>query len=312
MFPNEYKNTIFDECDPQQERADRTEVRKFAKGVKVVIQSCNEYEYYAALELTKPPTKLFERAVRCDIEHTEVTLGMFAGCKAAIVWTKQGVSCMTELQKILHFFSNPKALLGLGVAFGMDENVVRFCDVLVANQIIDYAERPKIVDGKLQHRGQILNTKKTLDKIFCKDTTGWKFACTKGDRLAKPVIGKLVSSPNLINDAKFKQGIKEAYPDAKGGEMEGWVHYAHIQDEFPTIEAIIIKGVADYGDGEKVKTWQLSAAKAAVNYAHFQLGRSSVYKESQPVVPLSHYVLISLCVCIFAIVVAVVLGRALY
>ena len=53
--------------------------------------------------------------------------------------------------------------------------------------------------------------------------------------------------------------------------MEGWVLYTHIQKEFPKVHAIIIKGVADYGDGTKDKRWQLTAAMAAVHYAHFQL-----------------------------------------
>ena len=49
--------------------------------------------------------------------------------------------------------------------------------------------------------------------------------------------------------------------------MEGWVLYTHIMRDYPDLEVIIIKGVADYGDGEKDGRWQLTAA----NYTHFQL-----------------------------------------
>ena len=53
--------------------------------------------------------------------------------------------------------------------------------------------------------------------------------------------------------------------------MEGWVLYTNIINEHPNLEVIIIKGVADYADGEKPKQWQLTAAMAAANYTHFQL-----------------------------------------
>ena len=45
----------------------------------------------------------------------------------------------------------------------------------------------------------------------------------------------------------------------------------------PNLEVIIIKGVADYADGEKPKQWQLTAAMAAANYTHFQLKRSTAF-----------------------------------
>ena len=45
----------------------------------------------------------------------------------------------------------------------------------------------------------------------------------------------------------------------------------------PSLEVIIIKGVADYADGEKNKQWQLTAAMAAASYTHFQLKRSTAF-----------------------------------
>ena len=255
-------------------------VLAFAKEVSIVIQSCNQNEYYAALELIKPPvfnTKpALERAIRYPGTSMFITVGTFAGLKAAIVWTDQGSSCQMALRKILkEFFPNTKAILGLGVAFGMDRNY-RFGDVLVAQQVTDYGERPRIEKKTIVPRGQTLNTDETLKDIFCRNSVGWKFQCTKGvqGRRAKPVIGQLVSSPILLDDDEFKEGIKEQNPTAKGGEMEGWVLYTHIQKEFPTVHAIVIKGVADYADGRKDKRWQLTAAMAAVHYAHFQLERN--------------------------------------
>ena len=37
------------------------------------------------------------------------------------------------------------------------------------------------------------------------------------------------------------------------------------------VDFIVIKGVADFGDGSKDKAWQLTASLAAVNYAEHKL-----------------------------------------
>jgi len=252
-------------------------VLAFANSVSVVIQSCNTNEYYAALELMKPPVlgtdPELETAIRYPGTAMIIVLGTFAGHKAAITWTEQGASCEGPLRATLGFFPNTKAILGLGVAFGMDRNAVRFCDVLVAEQIADYAERPRIQEGGIYPRGQILNTKDGLKNIFCKDRVGWQFRCTNEGRFAKLVFSQLVSSPFLLDDDTLKKSIIKHNPQAEGGDMEGWVLYTHIQTGFPKVATIIIKGVADYADGTKDKRWQMTAAKAAVDYAHFQLKR---------------------------------------
>ena len=99
---------------------------------------------------------------------------------------------------------------------------------------------------------------------------------TKG-HVAKAHAGLIFSSPNLINNHAIKHSLlQQGYI---GGEMEGWVLFK-MQEKYPRIESIIIKGISDYGDGKKdgegsttqVKDkWQLTAAKAAVDYAVFKM-----------------------------------------
>ena len=52
--------------------------------------------------------------------------------------------------------------------------------------------------------------------------------------------------------------------------MEGWVLFT----DFKNIASIIIKGMSDLGNDTKADDWQLTAAKAAVDYAHFKLGKN--------------------------------------
>ena len=116
-----------------------------------------------------------------------------------------------------------------------------------------------------------------MHRIFCTQSKAWGYVCTKQGRKARAVVGQVASGSFLVNWDTFKKAIIAGSPGAKGGEMEGWVLYTHFRET--PIETIIIKGVADYGDGEKDKIWQLTAAKAAVDYAHYQLERSIAFKD---------------------------------
>ena len=281
---------IFDTCDPIlcTNSDERQAIKQFAQQVVIVIQSCNDNEYYASLQLMKAPnitkpdgqSQLFERAVRFPNEdNMAVTLGMFADCKAAIAWTEQGASCEKDIHKVLSWFPNIRAILGVGVAFGMERSDVNFCDVLVASQIADLGNRTRLEDRRVVAEGRggdTTSTKTPLNNIFCKDVKGWKFQCTDTSRQAKAVPGLLVSGSFLLDGRRVKLSLQEQYKSAKGGEMEGGILYRIVKNK-PNLAAIIIKGVADYADGEKDKRWQLTAAMAAAKYTHFQLKRSTAF-----------------------------------
>ena len=251
--------------------------------------SCNDNEYYASLELIEAPKirrpdgQFFDKAVKFQKEGTEfmtMILGMFAGYKAAIVLVDQGSDCEKPIRKALDCFPKVRFLLGIGVAYGMSKDVVKLCDVLVSSQIVDYGSRPRVEKGTIRARGDVTSTNPSLKNIFCKNTTGWRFECTKEGRQAKAVVSQLDSGSFLLDDRAVKEGMQEQFPETKGGEMEGWVLYGKIVGDrdilkkHPDLEAIIIKGVADYGDGTKNKRWQLTAAMAAASYTHFQLKRN--------------------------------------
>ena len=51
----------------------------------------------------------------------KITLGAFAGYSAAIVRTEQEASC-EDVRKILSWFPTTKALLGVGIAYGIERN----------------------------------------------------------------------------------------------------------------------------------------------------------------------------------------------
>lgn len=295
LYDDEYGDEILRNRGPIQctSSEEFRTIEDFAQKVEIVIQSCNRSEFCASIGLMEAPeipkpdgqSQLFETAVRFPNNiGMKIALGMFAGHKAAITWTDQGASCEKGIRKVLTWFPNTKAILGVGVAYGMKKDAVKFCDVLVASQIADFGSQPRAQGGGIYARGERVDTKTTLKNIFCKDDTLWNFQCTAEKRSAKVVIGQLVSAPFLLDDPKMKQSIQQQCKFAKGGEMEGWILYTHIMNDqdilkdHPNLEAIIIKGVADYADGGKDKRWQLTAAMAAASYTHFQLKQSTALR----------------------------------
>ena len=258
-----------------------------ANKVIVIIQSCNTAEYYAALEKMKAATAslpMFDKPVKYPTSRYTIVVGTFAGHNAAIVRTGQGNKCRDDLKEILEgshkdnlkaFFPHAKYLLGLGVCMGIKG---KFGDVLIG-KIVQIEENLKLENGKLVLRGTREVATQTMRNIFCDDTTGWNgFECTataeggtSEPRTSLVFSGCILSSPTLLNDKDIKQRLEEEESQRLiGAEMEGGVLFTAFKD----IKSIIIKGISDYGDCTKADDWQLTAAKAAVDYAHFKLERS--------------------------------------
>ena len=279
-FPMKLIDDIQKECEPSEPSEDQYKaVKDFAATeVTVVIQSCNNAEYFAALEaIERPPLSMFYKPVKYPVNKFTIVVGTFAGKGAAIVRTRQGTKCRDDLTTVLSFFPNATMLLGLGVCMGIKH---KLGDVLVGEKI-QIEENPKVRPGKLQLAGTCIEAKQTMRNVFC-DTTGWnQFECTDVPkdsgvkaRISKAFSGCILSSPNLLDDPSIKQGLESETPPLIGAEMEGWVLFQYIEKDFPIIESLIIKGICDYGDGTKNKDWQLTAAKAAVDYARFKLEKA--------------------------------------
>ena len=268
---------------PSQEEQKQVIKEFAAKDVEVVIQTCNEAEYYAVLEKVEPPQiQGIEKPVEYPLGSYTIVVGTFAGKNAAIAWTEQGGYSQEDLEKILAIFKAATVLLGIGVCMGIKHE---YADVIVSKGI-KAALTPKIEIG-IDPRGETKFVGKRVSKAFCR-TTGWNtFVCTAGDqgRVSKVHAGVIFSSSNLINNPDIKKSLEQQ--GYIGGEMEGWV-LLKMQEKYPRIESIIIKGISDYGDGKKdgegsktqVKDkWQLTAAKAAVDYAVFKLSKAYIKLE---------------------------------
>ena len=252
------------------EESERKAVKVFATKVKLVIQTCNNPEYYAALEKLTSPQIESQKFAKCvTYSHPELTIavGTFAGVHdAAIIKTKQGAKCLNQLEAVFNIFTSAKLLLGLGVCYAITKNL-NLADVLVGKKIL-VVETPKFESHTVKPRGMSKPTPQSLIKMFCDDSDMWRDFFVCHGRKAKAVEGLVVSASILVNDPDIKRGFKDPEEKYQGGEMEGWVQIEYTPEH---VNSIIIKGIADFGDGTKDKSWQFTAAKAAVDYADYKL-----------------------------------------
>ena len=264
---------------PQKESELYRGLENFSKNVQIIIHTVNDNEYYAAVgHLSDDGNPLLGLTTSVVFPKTGSVVGMFGGYKAALVQTRMGGYCREGIEDALLNFPNAKAIIAVGVAYGKSHEKCKFGDVLVSQSIEDMSN-VKFQDGTIIERGEKHHVKPNLQKIFCKQTQSFvvmkDFTCTK-DREPQIIPGAIVSMPWLVDDEETKRKILENSREAIGGEMEGFI-LLQIQKKYANqnpprqLDVVVIKGVADYGDGTKLKEWQFTAAMAAVGYAHHKL-----------------------------------------
>ncbi len=250
-------------------------LKGYKNQVEVILHTVNNNEYNAATTYLSAPGiegGFFEKAT--IFPRTCIVLGTFAGKKVALIQTEQGSKIRGDIGEAINMFPKAICILGIGVCYAMDNKKYKLGDVLISNQIKDFVNFKTKANGKLEDRGQAINIKKPLLRIFCKNTDNHDPLLVASERNFKAFPGTLVCSPQLVNNFKLREKIKEAVPSAIGGEMEGGELLNFVLEE-KIKGIIIIKGVADYGDGWKSKEWQFTAATAAFKYAESKLSNAA-------------------------------------
>ncbi len=248
----------------------RSALKQFCQDVELIIQTANENEYYVGTTFMKAPEVLATNGYTNGFiyPHSGTVVGMFAGKKIALIRTGQGRECETDIDKAIENFPNVQYILGVGVCYGSKEDY-KLGDVLVSNRIQELVN-PKFENGEIQDRyPHVRPMESHLRHIFCEDLrSNPEFEVSAG-RQSVVHVGTILSYSALINWKELREKLRDISKYFIGGEMEGgellrFTRNGKIKD------VIIIKGVADYGDGEKKKNWQFTAASAAFNYTEYK------------------------------------------
>lgn len=165
----------------------------------------------------------------------------------------------------------PKAVLLLGIAFGVDRSKQRLGDVIVAESVFPY-ELQRVGQKITINRGTEMQCGAILSERFRSRRSGWRLDC--GNRQVKVHQGQILSGEKLVDQKKFRDKLMKSFPLALGGEMEGAGAYSAAGRE--KVEMVLIKAICDWADGHKNDLAQPFAAQAAVSLAKYILSKSDV------------------------------------
>lgn len=242
------------------------------KHVELLIVTTTETERDALLSRMKPLTDRKE-IIEGSVKHITYRIGIFGNYRAAHVESTMGSlgrdgSTLTVSDAIREV--SRRAVLMLGIAFGVNRKKQRIGDVIVAETVAPY-ELAK-VSVAVTPRGQALPCGKTLSERFRSRRRDWKRNRT---RSAVEVHQRLlVSGEKLIDDRVFRDKLVEQFPTAVGGEMEGAGAYASAERE--GVEIILVKSICDWADGHKNDRAQSFSAQMAVDLAWHVLAKQDV------------------------------------
>ena len=194
---------------------------------------------------------------------------------------KQGPICAAIVTtKILEKVKSIEYIVAIGVCFGIDRSKNELGDVIVSEIICDFTNKREGTDessryfrGAQPSAGSKILQKFQPDREIPSPSQGIKikFYCA-------PVI----SIASLIDNPVIKEELKSNRRDALAGEMEGAGIMTAIDYTNPKkAEAIVIKGIGDWGDGTKEgsKEWKTYAARAAAYYVKTVLEKKDLYND---------------------------------
>ena len=195
-------------------------------------------------------------------------LGQIGGARTFMVQSEMGSggpsgSLLTVQESIDAI--KPRALIMVGIAFGVDQDKQQLGEILIAQQLLGYELQRVGSDGSdsppISLRGDRPSASPRLLSRFRAAIYSWKGA--------KPNFGLVLSGEKLVDNLAFRNRLIQAAPEAIGGEMEGSGLYAVAQRG--KIDWILVKAICDWADGQKGVEKQARQQLAAANAAAFVL-----------------------------------------
>jgi len=264
---------------------------KVLKQIVVLLITVNDIENLATRSYLQPldgHENIYKFSKRDDSggHQSEVAIyyiGKYGACPAAIRKIQPGSEVLGGAASVPRLayccFSNLGAIIGVGVACGVDKKKVKMCDVLVSSKVINY-DKGRAQDGGFISRGETINASPYLKELFSQ-LIRWPKESFKKQLIdsSMPIpevkAGGILSGPYLLDDPVLKQQlIKDFATEAIGIEMEGAYLFAATQ--LTTTNTIIVKAVCDYGDGKKSKEYQPTAALMAADFVNMHFNDTQV------------------------------------
>lgn len=244
------------------------ESRKFQEFCNLLLITATQVERKEVLKALRP---LNGEGVIYKVYKDTLTyyIGTFGEYCAVLVKSGMGIgraggAIMTTRTAIEVW--RPKAVVMIGIAFGVDPQSQRVGDVLISEQIIPYDVRRE-GDSLRIYRSERPAASPYLANRFTNDLD-WHFPLPDGTT-ARLILGPLLSGEALIDNKSFRDSLLQEFPHAKGGDMEATGVYVAASDQ--KIDWIVVKAICDFADGMKKvdkSARQLLAIQSAVSLSH--------------------------------------------
>jgi|GEM_PF-4007013 len=140
----------------------------------------------------------------------------------------------------------PKVVLMIGIAFGIDSEKQNIGDVLVSDKLIPY-EIQRVSANKIIWRGGKPEANNSLRNSF-KNIRLWD-SQLPNSKTAALELTDVLTGEKLVDNIDYRSELLSQFPTAKGGEMEGAGLYIACQDK--SVPWILVKAICDFADGQK-------------------------------------------------------------
>lgn len=242
----------------------------------VVLITVNDHETDALLDIFLGPKRTPVPASRGGVTYHE--LGLHGGLRVIHSLCEMGAGGIGAAQQrtqdaIDHW--RPRAVIAVGIAFGIDETKQQIGDVLVSVQLQDYELARLNADGTLTPRGEKAHAADTLVSRFRQTDV----RCRRGAAdWPKVRFGLVLSGQKLVDNLDYRESLKRLWSEAIGGDMEGTGLYASAQRA--GADWLVVKAICDWGHNKNQAdkdAWQKTAAANAARVVKAALDAGALY-----------------------------------
>ena len=252
--------------------------KNLIQGIKVLLMTATPLELRGIMGYLKPK-KIGGKIIETFVKGQEkVYIGKFGEYPVVVGMSAPGRAQQGPLDAcivttiIMMMVIEIRYVIAVGICYGMDESKTSSGDVIVSNPICDFTCLRVGAENILQPRGGIPPVGPTLLQVF---SSPIGYTHTQDGKKVEVHCGPFIARPDLVDNPRYKEQLKILRPDAFGGEMEGAgiMTAAMRVPSKHRVEAIVIKAICDWGDGEKSKAagWKPFSSHAAARYVHHQM-----------------------------------------
>jgi tetratricopeptide (TPR) repeat protein/nucleoside phosphorylase len=160
---------------------------------------------------------------------------------------------------------SPIVVIMVGIAFGVNEEEQAIGDILVAQQLNLYDLQRLGTQDNGQEQIILRGGKPTASPWLINH---FRSADMQWD-VSKVHFGTVLTGEKLVDNIDYRNQLHSFESEAIGGEMEGAGLYVACQDK--KVDWILVKGICDWADGNKVQDRESRQKTAANNAATFVL-----------------------------------------